>query len=90
MVVVRWVKALDMLLDKLRVAGLDFTTVFAIIGLDSPSYNHNHLHQHHHSHHVLDATEYMQLLIKNGVQWNQLSSPPGGRYLWGGPAAWVG
>ena len=23
----RWVKALDMLLDKLRVAGLDFTTV---------------------------------------------------------------
>ena len=28
----RWVKALDMLLDKLRVAGLDFTTVFAIVG----------------------------------------------------------
>ena len=32
----RWVKALDMLLDKLRVAGLDFTTVFPIIGLDLP------------------------------------------------------
>ena len=30
--VFRWVKALDMLLDKLRVAGLDFTTVFAIVG----------------------------------------------------------
>ena len=30
-------KALDMLLDKLRVAGLDFTTVFAIIGMLSPT-----------------------------------------------------
>ena len=29
----RWVKALDMLLDKLRVAGLDFTTVFVITHL---------------------------------------------------------